>query len=81
MVGHPLVFPGMVRLGGSRTYRYSFQIRVPMDDEQTWHLEYDCYDPGPEVRVPAQETLPSTRRRSEMKKVTFASITFCRRTS
>jgi 5,5'-dehydrodivanillate O-demethylase len=57
-VGHPLVFPGMVRLGGSQSYRYTFQIRVPMDDEHTWHLEYDCYDPGLGIEVPKQETVP-----------------------
>jgi 5,5'-dehydrodivanillate O-demethylase len=47
-IGHPLVFPNMVRipLMGSGA---SFQIRVPMDDTTTLHLEYDCFVPPPGV--------------------------------
>ena len=56
-IGHPLIFPGMVRLGGGRNFRYDFQIRVPIDDEHTWHLLYQCYDPGPGVEVPKQDTI------------------------
>jgi 5,5'-dehydrodivanillate O-demethylase len=58
-VGHPLVFPLMVRLGGSHSFRYEFQIRVPMDDERTWHLSYQVFDPGPDVKAPVQESVPA----------------------
>ena len=55
-VGHPLVFPYTMRMGGGG--RAEFHIRVPMDDTHTWHLWYMCYNPGPGVEVPKQETLP-----------------------
>jgi 5,5'-dehydrodivanillate O-demethylase oxygenase subunit len=42
-IGHPLVFPLMVRVGTHRQHR--FQIRVPMDDTHTLHLWYSCYVP------------------------------------
>lgn len=54
--GHPLVFPYMVRLGG--TIRNEFQIRVPVDDEHTLHLEYLVYAPGPDIKVPEQDYVP-----------------------
>jgi 5,5'-dehydrodivanillate O-demethylase len=53
-VGHPLVFPNILRVGG--TGMYEFQYRVPMDDTHTFHLWYTCYAPG--VPVPKQETVP-----------------------
>jgi len=53
-VGHPLVFPTMVRVGAAGQHR--FQIRVPIDDTNTAHYWYSCYrlPPG----APAQETIP-----------------------
>ena len=54
--GHPLVFPYMVRLAGK--IRNEFQIRVPVDDEHTLHLDYFAYAPGPDVAVPEQEYVP-----------------------
>ena len=42
-VGHPLVFPLMVRVGANRQHR--FQIRVPVDDTHTLHFWYSCYLP------------------------------------
>ncbi len=56
-IGHPLVFPNYVLIGGPA--RREFQIRVPMDDTHTWHLGYHVYFPGPEVKVPKQEPVPS----------------------
>src|SRR5712692_6484001 len=50
MMGHPIIFPGMLRTG------YSFQIRVPIDDTHTWHLWYMLYRPG--IAVPPQESVP-----------------------
>lgn len=46
-IGHPIVFPNMLAVGnGSEATRYySFQIRVPVDDEHTLHLWYNAYIP------------------------------------
>ena len=55
-VGHPLVFPYFVRLGGK--IRSELQIRVPMDDEHTLHLDYMAYCPGPDVEAPQQDYVP-----------------------
>lgn len=54
--GHPMVFPNVVHIG--RIGEQEFQIRVPLDDETTWHLVYHIYDPGPDVEVPAQDPVP-----------------------
>jgi 5,5'-dehydrodivanillate O-demethylase oxygenase subunit len=43
-IGHPLVFPNLLRLGGGSSY--GFHIRVPIDDEHTWLLWYTAYRPG-----------------------------------
>jgi 5,5'-dehydrodivanillate O-demethylase len=55
-VGHPLVFPCMVRVGAGRQHR--FQIRVPVDDTHTLHFWYSCYLPHAGAAVPVQETIP-----------------------
>lgn len=54
--GHPLVFPNMVHIG--QRGEQEFQIRVPIDDETTWHLVYHIYEPGPDVNVPEQNPVP-----------------------
>ncbi|MFM0265437.1 Rieske 2Fe-2S domain-containing protein [Paraburkholderia sediminicola] len=53
-IGHPIVFPNMLAVGnGDETSRYySFQIRVPVDDEQTLHLWYNAYIPPIDAEVP-----------------------------
>ena len=43
-IGHPLVFPNLLRLGGGGSY--GFHIRVPVDDEHTDVLWYTAYRPG-----------------------------------
>ncbi|HEY8474848.1 MAG TPA: aromatic ring-hydroxylating dioxygenase subunit alpha [Natronosporangium sp.] len=43
-VGHPLVFPNLLRLGGGGSY--GFHMRVPIDDYSTWVLWYTAYRPG-----------------------------------
>ena len=55
--GHPMVFPNIVYIGARG--EEEFQIRVPVDDEHTWHLVYHVYDPGPDVLVPEQEHIPT----------------------
>jgi 5,5'-dehydrodivanillate O-demethylase oxygenase subunit len=52
--GHPLVFPGMLRVGGGGIA--TFQIRVPIDDTHTWHVWYQTYTPG--GPVPRQASIP-----------------------
>jgi 5,5'-dehydrodivanillate O-demethylase len=55
-VGHPLVFPNMVRVGAHRQHR--FQIRVPVDDTHTLHWWYSCYFPAPGTPGVEQEHIP-----------------------
>ncbi len=56
-IGHPLVFPNMLRVGAHRQHR--FQIRVPVDDTHTLHFWYSCYLPGEQADVPNQDIIPS----------------------
>jgi len=54
-IGHPIVFPNTLAVGnGDESQRYfSFQIRVPVDDEHTLHLWYNAYVPPANAVVPA----------------------------
>ncbi|MCL6592549.1 MAG: aromatic ring-hydroxylating dioxygenase subunit alpha [Alicyclobacillus sp.] len=49
-IGHPVIFPNMLRVGDYGAH--SFQIRVPMDDTHTYHIWYTCFVPAEGVRVP-----------------------------
>jgi 5,5'-dehydrodivanillate O-demethylase len=51
-VGHPLVFPNFLKVGGNR--RHEFMFRVPMDDTHTLHIWYQVLEPGPAIDVPEQ---------------------------
>jgi 5,5'-dehydrodivanillate O-demethylase len=53
--GHPILFPHMLAVGnGDEAQRYySFQMRVPVDNEHTLHLWYNAYVPPKGVTVPA----------------------------
>lgn len=42
-VGHPLVFPYCMWVGGNGTYQ--MQIRVPVDDDETWVAFYSIHAP------------------------------------
>ena len=57
-IGHPIVFPNMLAVGnGDESSRYySFQIRVPVDDEHTMHLWYNAYFPPNGAIVPPHLT-------------------------
>ena len=55
-IGHPLVFPAMLRVGGGG--HYQFQIRVPVDDTHTSHFWYSVYKPDGEYTVELQESIP-----------------------
>jgi 5,5'-dehydrodivanillate O-demethylase len=54
-IGHPVVFPNMLAVGNGdeKSRYYSFQIRVPVDDEHTLHLWYNAYVPPQGSAVPA----------------------------
>jgi 5,5'-dehydrodivanillate O-demethylase len=54
-IGHPILFPNILAVGnGDEASRYfSFQIRVPVDDEHTMHLWYNAYVPPTGAEVPA----------------------------
>ncbi|MFN0006142.1 MAG: Rieske 2Fe-2S domain-containing protein [Burkholderiaceae bacterium] len=53
-VGHPIIFPNTLAVGnGDEAARYfSFQIRVPVDDENTLHLWYNAYVPPQGKKLP-----------------------------
>ena len=53
-VGHPIIFPNILRVGGRGSY--TFQYRVPVDDEHTLHLTYSVYRPG--IPLPEQTAVP-----------------------
>jgi 5,5'-dehydrodivanillate O-demethylase len=55
-VGHPLIFPCMLRVGAGGQHR--FQIRVPVDDTHTLHYWYACYVPAPGIAPPRQPEIP-----------------------
>lgn len=48
-MGHPLVLPAMLRQGYDN--RHTFLIRVPIDDEHTWHIRYEAWVPEPDATV------------------------------
>ncbi|HZT06876.1 MAG TPA: Rieske 2Fe-2S domain-containing protein [Chloroflexota bacterium] len=51
-VGHPIVFPNILRTLNA------FQMRVPIDDTHTWHVWYTTYEPGPGLEYQPQDTIP-----------------------
>jgi len=55
-IGHPLIFPCMLRVGTQGQHR--FQIRVPVDDTHTLHYWYACYQPAAGKTVPVQTEIP-----------------------
>jgi 5,5'-dehydrodivanillate O-demethylase len=54
-VGHPLVFPNMLRVGAGGHHRFEF--RLPVDDTDTWHVWCSCDHPV-EARAPSQPHIP-----------------------
>ncbi len=55
-IGHPLVFPLMLLVGGGGMHQ--FQIRVPIDDTHVWHIWYTVYQPEG-ITVEPQKVVPS----------------------
>jgi 5,5'-dehydrodivanillate O-demethylase len=56
-VGHPLVFPNFLKVGGNR--RHEFMWRVPIDDTNTLHIWYQVLEPGPGITIPPQDRIGS----------------------
>jgi 5,5'-dehydrodivanillate O-demethylase len=54
-IGHPVVFPTTLALGNAddRWRQYQFQIRVPIDDENTRYYWYNAFVPPPDTNVRA----------------------------
>ena len=57
-MGHPMVLPGMLRVGGGPPTQHMFLIRVPIDDEHTWHVRYRVQVPESGATVPEQDVVP-----------------------
>ena len=55
-VGHPLVFPCMLRVGAAG--RHTFQIRTPLDDHTTLQMYYTAFFPPPGATAPQQDSVP-----------------------
>ena len=53
-----VIFPFYTQTGGPGMVRQEFQIRVPVDDTNTYHINYGCYMAPEEVPAPAQEAIP-----------------------
>lgn len=55
-IGHPLVFPYMMKVGGGA--HRQMQIRVPIDDTTTWFILYSTHKPEG-VELPQQGSFPN----------------------
>ena len=53
-----VIFPFYTQTGGPGMVRQEFQIRVPVDDTNTYHINYGCYMSPEEVPAPVQERVP-----------------------
>ncbi len=54
-----VIFPFYTHTGGAAgAPRSEFQIRVPIDDEHTYHIQYTGYAGPPGIAVPTQDTIP-----------------------
>ncbi len=53
-----VIFPFYTQTGGPGMVRQEFQIRVPVDDTNTYHINYGCYMGPEEVLSPVQESIP-----------------------
>jgi 5,5'-dehydrodivanillate O-demethylase oxygenase subunit len=56
-IGHPLIFPYTLLVGGSRD-DHRFLLRVPIDDTTTWYVRYDAHLPPPGTEAPVQKEVP-----------------------
>ncbi len=60
-IGHPILFPNILRV--AQDHWHSFQYRIPIDDTHTKHLLYTVVVPEPGVTVAEQEFVPYVERK------------------
>ena len=77
-VGHPMVFPYKMWVGGNGVYQ--MQIRVPIDDTHTWALFYTVHAPRG-IEVPEQARRWTTNTSGSTTTATTSSTTSKVRTS
>jgi 5,5'-dehydrodivanillate O-demethylase len=53
-----VVFPFYTQTGRAGSPRSEFQIRVPTDDEHTYHICYQVYAAPPGIEAPNQDVIP-----------------------
>jgi 5,5'-dehydrodivanillate O-demethylase len=53
-----VIFPFYTQTGKTGAPRSEYQIRVPMDDTQTYHICYQVYAAPPGVKAPEQDVIP-----------------------
>ncbi len=53
-----VVFPFYTQTGRAGSPRSELQIRVPMDDEHTYHICYQVYAAPPGIEAPKQDVVP-----------------------
>jgi 5,5'-dehydrodivanillate O-demethylase len=58
-IGHPIIFPITLALGGGSRNEPMFQIRVPVDDENTLHFWYQCFPKQPGEAAQRPEDIPT----------------------
>ena len=55
-VGHPILFPHILRVGSAQ--RATLQFRVPKDDSHTYHVSLYAFRAAPGTHVPEQKVVP-----------------------
>jgi len=53
-----VIFPFFTQTGGPGQVRQEFQIRVPIDDTNTYHIAYGCYTAPNGVEAGEQDSVP-----------------------
>ncbi len=53
-----VIFPFYTEQNAAGAPWSEFQIRVPIDDEHTYHISYNCYAAPPGVEAPKQDFVP-----------------------
>lgn len=53
-----VVFPFFTQTGGAGEVRQEMQMRVPIDDTHTYHINYGCFIAPDSVIAPEQEQIP-----------------------
>lgn len=55
-IGHPMLFPNVLLVGNEM--QATMQWRVPVDDENTYHVSYYVFRPAPGAEAPHQDAIP-----------------------